>query len=211
LERRNVSFSLSPAFPEILSSQKEAEGESKPSYLDEPKLDGQEKSHSQKNDECLGSPNDRSQEADDSLKNIHLFFVFFLPLYLVNDIFVESQKVIGHQTDDDQPKPEDVALKKSIESITEKADEKYEVKKGKNIIKHFPRLFIKTDDAFLSTQQKQIFKLPFSCRVGKVEHRHFLSFGRVNLTASASLQPNRSSHLLLMSCCLAATAILTRE
>ncbi len=33
-------------------------------------------------------------------------------------------------------------------------------------------------------------------------HRHFLSFGRVDLTASTSLQPNRSSHLLLMSCCL---------
>jgi hypothetical protein len=39
-------------------------------------------------------------------------------------------------------------------------------------------------------------------------HRHFLSFGRADLTASASLQPNRSSHRLLMNCCLAATFML---
>jgi len=39
----------------------------------------------------------------------------------------------------------------------------------------------------------------------------FLPFGRADLTASASLQPNRSSSLQLMGYCLAATAISTRK
>jgi hypothetical protein len=50
---------------------------------------------------------------------------------------MESKKVISHQTNDDQPKPQGVALEEGVESITQKADEQYEVKKGKQIIKHF--------------------------------------------------------------------------
>jgi hypothetical protein len=122
LERGNVSFSFNPAFPEIFSPHQETEGKSEAPDLDESKPDGQEKSNPQENDERLRPPYDRSQEANDPFKNIHLFFGFFLPFYLVHDIFVEGKKVISHQTDDDQPKPEDVALEKSVESITEKTD-----------------------------------------------------------------------------------------
>jgi len=44
---------------------------------------------------------------------------------------------------------------------------------------------------------KKILKFPFRCSVGKGGHRHFLPFGRADLTASASLLPIRGSSLQL--------------
>lgn len=50
---------------------------------------------------------------------------------------MEGKKVITYQTDENQRKPEGIALDKGVEGITEKADEQEEMKKRKYIIKHF--------------------------------------------------------------------------
>jgi len=127
LERRYVSLSFSLTFAKIFGAQQETKGESKAPDLDEPESDGQEKSHTEEQNECLGPPNDRGQEANDSLKNIHLFFAFFLPSYFCYDIFMEGKKIVTQQTGDDQRKPGGIALDERVEGITEKTDKQEEV------------------------------------------------------------------------------------
>lgn len=57
---------------------------------------------------------------------------------------MEGKKVIAYQTDDDQSKPEGIALDEGDEGITDKTDEHEQVEKGKNVIEHYcPNLSIK--------------------------------------------------------------------
>jgi len=57
---------------------------------------------------------------------------------------MKGEKVIADQTDDDQRKPEGIALEKRYEGITEKTDEHEEVEKCKYVVEHYnPEIFIK--------------------------------------------------------------------
>jgi hypothetical protein len=49
---------------------------------------------------------------------------------------MEGKKIVTCQTDDDQRKPEGIALDKRVEGITEKTDEQEEVEECEYIIKH---------------------------------------------------------------------------
>ena len=49
---------------------------------------------------------------------------------------MEGKKIIAHQTEDDQRKPQGVALEKSVKSVAEKTYEQEEVEESKNVIKH---------------------------------------------------------------------------
>jgi hypothetical protein len=138
LEGRNIPFSFFLAFAKIFGAQQETKGESKAPDLDEPEPDGQKKPYSEEQDKRLRPPDDRGQEANDSLEDVHLFFAFSLPFDFFFYIFVEGKKIVSCQTDDDQRKPECIALNKRVEGITEKTDEEEEVEECKEIIEHGP-------------------------------------------------------------------------
>ena len=83
---------------------------------------------------------------------------------------MEGQKVIAYQTDDDQGKPEGIALDKGDEGITEKTDEHEQVEKGEYVIEHYcPDLFIKIP-ILAWIDKNAILSRPCAsqCRVGAV-------------------------------------------
>jgi hypothetical protein len=49
---------------------------------------------------------------------------------------MEGEEVVNYQADEDQCKPENIALDKSVESIAEKTDQQEEVEKSEYVIKH---------------------------------------------------------------------------